>query len=264
MSIFQKWASMTLVKRIIIGLLVGTVLAFVFPNGNTLLELPGVLFVGALKAIAPILVFFLVINAISQHKSGNQKQMKSIVFLYLFGTLSASVVAVSLSFLFPVTLTLGESAGAITPPSGVGAVIQNLFLNMVDNPVHAISSANYIGILTWALIFGAALKHSHDTTKQTFANIADAVSQVVRWVIELAPFGIMAIVYLNISHNGIAAFAEYIDLLLLLVGSMIIVALVVNPLIAYVLLRKNPYPLIFRSLKVSGITAFFTRSSAGF
>ena len=262
MGILKKWSSITLVQRIIIGLVVGTVLAFLLPGGNALIELPGTLFVGALKAIAPVLVFFLVINAISQHKSGNKKQMKSIIFLYLLGTLSAAVVAVILSFMFPVTLTLAQSSIDTTPPSGIGAVIGNLFLNVVDNPVHALATANYIGILAWALIFGIALKNSAETTKQTFANIADAVSQVVRWIIEFAPFGIMAIVYLNISHNGIAAFSEYVDLLILLVGAMLIVALGVNPLIAFIVLKKNPYPLILRSLKVSGITAFFTRSSA--
>lgn len=256
-----KWNNISLVKRIIMGLILGTILALVVPSA-TPIALLGSLFVGALKAIAPVLVFFLVMAALCQHKEGKKTNMKSIVALYLLGTLIAGMVAVIASFMFPIKLTLVAGAEGVTPPGGVGEVLQTLLMNVVSNPVSSLANANYIGILTWALVFGLALKNSSDSTKQVIINISDAVSQAVRWIINLAPFGIMGLVFDTIATAGIESLFSYGQLIVLLVGCMAFVALVVNPILTFIAIRKNPYPLVFKCLKESGITAFFTRSSA--
>lgn len=261
-ELIKKWNDISLVKRIIVGLIIGITLAITLPTQLAPIAILGSLFVGALKAIAPILVFFLVMSAICQHKEGQKTNMKSIIFLYLLGTFLAGVVAVIASFLFPVTLKLAASAEGVTPPGGVGEVLKALLMNVVDNPVNALANANYIGILSWALILGLALKHSKESTKQIISSISDAVSQVVKWVINLAPFGIMGLVFDTISTSGIESLLKYGQLIVLLVGSMAFVALVVNPIITFINIRKNPYPLVFKCLKDSGLTAFFTRSSA--
>ncbi len=223
----------------------------------------GDLFVGALKGVAPILVFFLVMSSLAQHKKGAKTNMGTVIALYLIGTFSAAVVAVLASFMFPVTLTLTDiAAEAAAPPDGVGTVIKTLLLNVVQNPISSLSTANYIGILAWAVVFGLALKHSSDTTKTMLNNFADAVSQAVRWVISFAPFGILGLVYTTVSTSGLGIFTDYGKLLLVLVGCMAVVALVVNPIIVFLNIRQNPYPLVFKCLKDSFITAFFTRSSA--
>lgn len=260
-TLATKWNNISLVKRIIMGLILGTVLALVVPSA-TPVALLGSLFVGALKAIAPILVFFLVMAALCQHKEGKKTNMKSIVGLYLLGTLIAGMVAVIASFMFPIKLTLVAGAEGVTPPGGVGEVLQTLLMNVVSNPVSSLANANYIGILTWALVFGLALKNSSDSTKQVIINISDAVSQAVRWIINLAPFGIMGLVFDTIATAGIESLFSYGQLIVLLVGCMAFVALVVNPILTFIAIRKNPYPLVFKCLKESGITAFFTRSSA--
>ncbi len=262
-ELLSKWNGLSLVKRIIIGLIVGIILALVAPQGAKPVAIFGSLFVGALKSVAPILVFFLVMSAISQHKSGQKTNMKSVVTLYLVGTFAAGLVAVVGSFLFPVTIKLAEGAGnSVTPPGGVVEVLKALLLNVVDNPVKALSNANYIGILSWALLLGLALKNAPATTKTMVANFSDALSQVVRWVISLAPLGIMGLVFATVSENGIASMVDYGRLLALLLGCMFSMALIINPLIAFIMMRQNPYPLVFKCLKQSGITAFFTRSSA--
>ena len=261
-ELIKKWNDISLVKRIIVGLIIGITLAITLPTQLAPIAILGSLFVGALKAIAPILVFFLVMSAICQHKEGQKTNMKSIIFLYLLGTFLAGAVAVIASFLFPVTLKLAASAEGVTPPGGVGEVLKALLMNVVDNPVNALANANYIGILSWALILGLALKHSKESTKQIISSISDAVSQVVKWVINLAPFGIMGLVFDTISTSGIESLLKYGQLIILLVGSMAFVALIVNPIITFIGIRKNPYPLVFKCLKDSGITAFFTRSSA--
>jgi len=261
-KILQKWNNLSLVKRIITGLVVGVILAVALPDLANPIAIFGSLFVGALKAVAPILVFFLVMSAISQHKAGQKSNMKSIVSLYLFGTFMAGLVAVLGSFLFPVSIKLGQGAGNVSPPSGVVEVLKNLLLNIVDNPINALANANYIGILAWALILGIALKSASSSTKTLINNFSDALSQAVRWVINLAPFGIMGLVFDTIATNGIGTLLGYGKLLALLVGCMAFVALVVNPAIAFFMIRQNPYPLVFKCLKQSGITAFFTRSSA--
>ncbi|MCD4714535.1 MAG: serine/threonine transporter SstT [Clostridiales bacterium] len=258
----SKWNQLSLVKRIVIGLMIGIIMAVTIPEQAKPVVILGSLFVGALKAVAPMLVFFLVMSAISQHKSGHKTNMKSIVFLYLMGTFLAGLVAVLASFMFPVTLQLVEGATGVTPPEGVIEVLRTLLMNVVDNPINALANANYIGILAWALVLGLALKNAPASTKVMITNFSDALSQVVRWVINLAPLGIMGLVFDAVSTNGLESFREYGQLLLVLVGCMAFMALVVNPLITFIYIRQNPYPLVFKCLRESGVTAFFTRSSA--
>lgn len=260
-DLLSKWNSISLVKRIIVGMFIGAILGIVVPKWEGI-GILGSLFVGALKAVAPLLVFFLVIAAISQHKSGHKTNMKNIIVLYLIGTFSAALVAVLASFIFPIELVLAEGATDVTAPGGIAEVLKTLLMNIVDNPVNALVSANYIGILTWAIIFGFALRNSSEGTKSLLVNISEAVSQAVRWVISFAPFGILGLVYSTVSTNGLGVFADYGKLLLVLVGCMFFVALVVNPIIVWTQTRTNPYPLVFRTLKDSGLYAFFTRSSA--
>ena len=260
-EILKKWNDISLVKRIICGLAVGILLGVAAPQ-LTALSLLGDLFVGALKAVAPLLVLFLVMGALSNHKEGKQTNMKSIIGLYLLGTFLAGCVAVVASFLFPISLTLAESASDVAPPGGIGEVLHTLMMNLVSNPISALANANYIGILAWAVLLGIALRKASDGTKRAIGNVADAISQIVRWIINCAPFGVMGLVFTTISEQGIDALLSYGKLILLLVGSMAFVAFIVNPIIAFIGIRKNPYPLVLKCLKDSGITAFFTRSSA--
>ena len=261
-KLIEKWNNISLVKRIIAGLVLGVIIALTIPDFGAPISILGSLFVGALKAIAPLLVFFLVMAALSQYKEGKKTNMKSVIVLYLLGTLSAGVVGVIGSFLFPVELILTKGMENLTPPSGVGEVLNNLLMSIVSNPVNALSNANYIGILFWAVILGLALKNANEGTKKVIVNISDAISQVVRWIINLAPFGIMGLVFDSISTQGIESLLKYGQLILVLVGCMAFVALVVNPIITFIGTRKNPYPLVLKCLKDSGLTAFFTRSSA--
>ena len=261
-KLLNTWNQMSLVKRIFIGLVIGIILALLVPEQAKIVIIFGSLFVGALKAIAPILVFFLVMSAISQHRSGHQTNMKSIIVLYLLGTFLAGLIAVIASFMFPVTLTLATGVENVTAPGGVVEVLKALLLNVVDNPVKALFNANYIGILSWAVLLGFALKNAPDTTKVMITNFSDALTQMVRWVIDFAPLGIMGLVFDTIATSGIDALLSYGKLLAVLLGCMIFMAVVINPIIVYVNIRQNPYPLVFKCLKESGITAFFTRSSA--
>ncbi|MFP7478291.1 serine/threonine transporter SstT [Terribacillus saccharophilus] len=259
----KLWNRLSLVQQIIIGLIVGIILGVTIPDAAQPVTLLGTLFVGALKAIAPVLVLFLVMAAIAQHKKGQQTNMKSIIVLYLVGTFAAAVVAVAASFIFPLSLSLADRPeDAAAAPGGIAEVLQTLLLNIVDNPVNAIVNANYIGILAWAILFGLALRNTSDTTKSVISNLSDAVSKVVTWVIKFAPLGILGLVFTSISENGLSSLASYGQLLALLLGCMVFVALVVNPIIVYMLVRQNPYPLVLTCLKESGVTAFFTRSSA--
>ena len=261
-QLLSKWNKLSLVKRILVGMVIGILLAIALPNEAKFITIFGTLFVGALKAVAPILVFFLVMSAISQHKSGHKTNMKSIIVLYLLGTFLASVVGVVASFLFPVTLTLQSGVDSITPPGGVVEVLRTLLLNVVDNPVRAIVNANYIGVLSWAAILGFMLRHAADSTKTMLTNVSDALSHVVRVIINFAPIGIMGLVFESIASSGLEALLGYGKLSLVLLGGMFFVALVVNPIIVFMKIKQNPYPLVFKCLKVSGLTAFFTRSSA--
>lgn len=258
----KKWNDTSLILRIVIGLVIGIILALTVSQA-TAISILGNLFVGALKAIAPILVFFLVMSSLAQATNGIGKRFRTVIFLYMLSTLLASIVAVFASFAFPVTLKLTEAATDTAPPSGIGEVFSNLLNNAVANPVAALINANYIGILTWAIIFGLALKNiASDHTKDAMKDISEVVSQAVRWIINLAPFGILGLVFTTVSENGLSIFSDYGKLLLLLVGCMLAVALIVDPLIAAICLHRNPYPLVFRCFKESGVTAFFTRSSA--
>lgn len=261
-NLLHAWNQISLVKQIIIGLIVGIVLALVVPEQVSGITIFGDLFVGALKGVAPVLVFFLVMAAISGHKSGQKTNMKSIIILYLVGTFLAGTLAVFASFIFRIDLILTESTGDITPPSGISEVLLNLVSNIVKNPVDALLNANYIGILTWAILLGIALRHAGETTKTFLFDVAEAVSQVVRWVIKFAPLGVMGLVFNAIATSGIQTLFSYGKLIFLLVGTMLVDALVVNPIIVYLNTRQNPYPLVLKCLKDSGITAFFTRSSA--
>lgn len=261
-NIMLKWNQISLVKRILVGMIVGILLAVTIPDATKWVSIFGSLFVGALKAVAPILVLFLVMSAVSKHKSGKQTNMKQILVLYGIGTFLAGVIGVVASFLFPVTLTLSTGAQEVAPPSGILEVLKSLLFNIVDNPVNALLNANYIGILTWAILLGFVLKNAADSTKTMISNFSDAMTHIVKWVIDLAPFGIMGLVYDAIATNGLSALKDYGQLLMLLLGCMFFVALVINPIITFVFTRQNPYPLVLRTLRESGITAFFTRSSA--
>lgn len=261
-NLLNKWNNLSLVKRILIGLFVGIILALTLPEIASPVSVLGTLFVSGLKAIAPILVFFLIISAISQHKVGQQTNMKSIILLYLLVTFIAGILAVIVSFMFPVTLTLVAGVENMSPPVGVVEVLKGLLLNIFDNPVKALYNANYIGILAWGVLLGIALRNAPESTKTMLTNVSDAVSQIVKWVINLAPLGIMGLVFDSIVANGLESLLSYGKLLIVLIGCMLIVALVVNPIIVYFNIRQNPYPLVFKSIKESGITAFFTRSSA--
>jgi len=260
-TIILKWNRVSLVKRILAGIIAGIILALIVP-GATGISLFGTLFVSALKAVAPVLVLFLVMSAISNHTKGRQTNMKSILVLYGISTFLAGLVAVIASFIFPVSLSLVTGSTDLTPPEGIVEVLKTLLLQVVDNPVNALLKANYIGILAWAILLGLALRTAKEGTKNLLTNVSDAVSQIVKWVIQFAPFGIMGLVFDSITANGLASLLDYGKLLLLLVGCMLLIALVVNPLIVYAKLRKNPYPLVLTCLRESGITAFFTRSSA--
>lgn len=261
-KVVDKYNTSSLILRIIIGLVVGTILGLVVP-GAAWIGTFGDLFVGALKAIAPILVFVLVLSALAQGTSRLDSRFGLVIWLYMLTTFLASVAAVAASFLFPIKITLTEAASADTIPQGIGEVMHNLLMNCVANPVGALVDANYIGILFWAIVLGFAMKRlASDNTKVFLQNTSDAVSQCVRWIINLAPFGIMGLVFTNVSTNGLAIFTEYGQLLLLLVGTMLFVALVIDPFVAFLTLHRNPYPLVWRCLKNSGLTAFFTRSSA--
>jgi len=261
-NLLNTWNKISLVKQIIIGLVIGIILALTVPTHVSGITIFGDLFVGALKGVAPVLVFFLVMSAIANHKSGQKTNMKHVIILYLVGTFLAGTLAVVASFIFPVELVLAEGATDIAPPSGIAEVLLNLLNNLVKNPVDAILNANYIGILAWSILLGIALRGATDGLKEGLANIAEAVSQVVRWVIKFAPLGVMGLVFNAISTTGVSAFGNYIQLIVVLVGCMAVDALVINPIIVFANTRQNPYPLVLKCLKDSGITAFFTRSSA--
>lgn len=262
MKLVKAYNSVSLIVRILCGLVIGAVLGLLFDNLEVI-SLLGTIFVGALKAVAPVLVFVLVISALAQGNDKLDRRFGLVITLYMASTFLASFVAVVGSYFFPQTIMLSEAAEADTVPTGVGEVLSNLLVNMVGNPIGAIVDGKYIGILFWAVILGLAAKRvASDTTKKTMEDIANIVSMAVRWIINLAPFGIMGLVYDNVSTNGLAIFTDYGKLLALLVGCMLVVALVIDPLLAAIVLHTNPYPLVFRCLRESGVTAFFTRSSA--
>ena len=260
--VFRTINKVSLIKQIIVGLIIGIVLAVVVPNIAIELSLFGTLFVGALKGIAPILVFTLVMSAISKHRQGQRTGMARVIILYLLGTFLAAVAAVVVSTYFPTTLHLAASATDTKPPEGIAQVLTTLLKNIVDNPVHALLDANYIGILGWSLVFGAALRKASVDTKEVLDTCAGAVTKVVGWIIRFAPLGIMGLVAESIAKNGLGELLGYIQLLIILLGTMLFVAFIINPILVALFIRRNPYPLVFKCIRESGITAFFTRSSA--
>ena len=259
--IILTWKKNNLIKRISLGIFCGALLAILFPKASAF-GLLGEIFVGGLKAIAPLLVFSLVSNALSQQKKGQQSNMRTVIVLYLLGTFAAAIVAVLASFIFPISIDLTETKQTIASPDGIGQVLSNLLLKLVDNPINALVSANYTGVLSWAVIFGIAMREASQHSKELLQTLADITSKIVEWIINLAPFGILGLVYTTISSRGLQALQNYGLLLLFLIATMLFVALIINPLIAFGMLRRNPYPLVWRCLRVSGVTAFFTRSSA--
>ena len=261
-SIAAKYNSISLILRIATGLVLGAVLALALPQASFIAEF-GNLFVGALKAIAPVLVFVIVTSALAQGSSKLDRRFGTVIWLYMLTTFLAAALSVITSRLFPQNIVLAEAAEADVIPQGLGEVMHTLLSNIVANPFASLISGNYIGILMWACLFGLAMKNiASDSTKVFLANTADAISQIVRWIINLAPFGIMGLVYSNVTTNGLAIFTQYGKLLALLVGTMLLMSMVVAPIIVAVYLHCNPYPLVLRCLKESGVTAFFTRSSA--
>ena len=259
--IILTWKKTNLIKRISLGILCGALLAVLFPQASAI-GLLGEIFVGGLKAIAPLLVFALVANALSQQKKGEKSNMKTVIILYLLGTFAAALVAVLIGFVFPLEIDLADAKQSLSPPDGIGQVLSNLLLKLVDNPLNALISANYIGVLSWAVVFGIAMREASHHSKDLLRTSAEVTSKIVEWIINLAPFGILGLVYTTISGKGFQALQSYGLLLLVLIATMLIVALIINPLIVFAMLRKNPYPLVWRCLRVSGVTAFFTRSSA--
>jgi serine/threonine transporter len=261
-SLFQRYMNGSLVLQIIIGIVCGIAIASFSPSTAQSAGLLGNLFVKALKAIAPLLVFVLVMASIANHKQNEQTFIKPVLVLYLLGTLLAALTAVLASFAFPTSLSLVTSEVSQAAPKGVSEVLTALLYNMVDNPVNALVNGNYIGILTWAVGLGLGLRHASEATKALLQNMADSVTTVVGFVIKLAPFGIFGLVANTIATTGFEALLGYSHLLTVLIGAMLFIALVTNPLLVFLATKKNPYPLVFKCLKESGITAFFTRSSA--
>ena len=258
----EKIKNLSLINKILIGMILGGILGILLPK-FTFISIMGNLFVGALKAIAPLLVFFLVISAIANRKGNGSTNMRNIILLYLVATFAASATGVIASFIFPVHIQLSNvDTSSITPPGNIYEVIQQLLLKIVDNPVAALASANYIGILSWAVIFGIALKGANSHIKDLLETLAEATSLALKWIIHLAPLGIMGLVFKSVSESGLNIFTDYLQLLAVLIGSMAFVALILNPIIVFLMIKENPYPLVFKCLKESGLTAFFARSSA--
>ena len=261
-KIGKKYRETALIKLIAAGLVIGIIIALAAPQAVPAVAVLGDLFVRALKGIAPVLVFVLVMNALAQKNSDASAAMKPIVRLYVFATFCASLVAVAFSFAFPTVLHLQVADAQLAPPSGIIEVLHNLILSVVDNPIHALANANYIGILGWACLAGIALHAASDTTKGMLNDFAKTVTKIVQWVIRFAPFGIMGLVANAIGTNGLGALLGYIQILGVLLAAFFTVALVMNPLIVYLHIHRNPYPLVWTTLKESGLYAFFTRSSA--
>jgi len=261
-SLFNRLMGVSLVTQIVIGLVAGILLALLLPDVAQSTGFIGKVFVSALKAVAPILVFVLVMASIASHKHGQETHIRPILFLYLLGTFAAAVVAVIASTLFPSTLVLATHDVAVSAPGGIGEVLQSLLLSVVDNPVSALMNANFIGILAWAIGMGIAIRHASETTRTVLADLSNGVTLIVRMVIRFAPLGIFGLVASTLATSGFGALLGYAHLLLVLLGSMLFVALVINPAIVFWKLRRNPYPLVLMCLRESGITAFFTRSSA--
>ncbi len=260
-NVWEKWTGISLVKRIVVGLIIGVILALTVPGASGIGVL-GNVFVGALKGIAPLLVFFLVMSALSNAGKSHGGVIRTVIILYMFSTVLAAVVAVFASMIFPVQMALTDAAVDAAAPDGIVAVLSTLLMNVVQNPVSSLVDANYVGILSWAVLLGVAFRSASEGTKKTLGDISTAISKVVVVIINLAPLGVLGLVYTSVTTSGLEAFTVYGKLLILLVGCMLFIYFVTNPILVYWCIRKNPYPLIFKCLKESAITAFFTRSSA--
>ena len=260
-NIIKKWTESSLILRILLGLIIGVVLGLAVPQYK-MIGVFGEAFVSALKAIAPLLVFALVSSALSRAVEGIGDRFKTVIVLYILSTFLSAMIAVTVSMLFPINITLSQ-ASSVSAPSGFGEIINNLIMSVFTNPLYSLSQGDYLGILFWAIILGIALKKiGTENTKVFLSDFADALTMVVKGIIQFAPLGVMSIVFSVVSKNGIGVFVQYAELIALLVGSILLVALIANPVIVSLILRRNPYPLVFTCLRGSGITAFFTRSSA--
>ncbi|GLS90897.1 serine/threonine transporter SstT [Psychromonas marina] len=261
-TLFQRYLNGSLVLQIVIGIFAGILLASFAPETALSLSFFGSLFVSALKAVAPILVFVLVASSIANQQKGTHTNLKPVIHLYLIGTLLAATTAVLVSVLFPTTLVLTATDIQATPPEGILEVLNTLLFKIVDNPVNALVTANFIGILAWGIGLGFALQHANNSTKKALHDVSNAITKIVHMVIRFAPIGIFGLVAQTVAETGFSALLGYSHLLLVLIGCMVLIALVVNPALVYLKLRTNPYPLVFQCLRESGVTAFFTRSSA--
>ncbi|AMD17314.1 serine/threonine protein kinase [Methanobrevibacter sp. YE315] len=262
-NIIEKWTQTSLILKIVIGIIIGTILGIFLPKLSAI-GLLGTLFVSALKAIAPILVFVLVTSAISKAKTGIGSRFKTVIYLYFFSTFFAALVAIIGSYLFPVSIPLSNVASAsVAAPEGLYEIISNMLLKIFENPLHSLVEGDYLSILFWSIVIGAALNSvANDTTKDVLSDIADAITKVVWSIIQFAPIGILGLVFTSVSQSGIGIFTQYGELILLLVGCIAFVMFIVNPMLTFITLKRNPYPLVFTCLKESGLTAFFSRSSA--
>ena len=261
-TLMQKIMSGNLVLQIAVGILLGVLLYLLSPSAAQTAMVLGNLFVSALRAVAPILVFVLVASAIANQDTAGQADLRPIVVFYLIGTFLAAFLAVMMSTLFPTTLALQVTDVALDPPQGIGEVLGQLVSKIVDNPVNALISSNFIGILVWGVALGVGLRHAADTTKAVFSDVAEIIIKIVRVVIRFAPIGILGLVAGNLAESGLATLAGYARILTVLISAMLIMALIMNPLLVWVRTRRNPYPIVLTALRESGITAFFTRSSA--
>lgn len=264
LSIIKKLLAGNLVLQIIIGIIAGMILALISPSAANAVGLLGGLFVNALKAVAPVLVFVLVAASIANQKKNTSSHIRPVLVLYLLSTFLAALVAVLASFIFPthLTLTQATTTAATHAPEGITEILKALLIKVVDNPIKALATGNFIGILVWAVGLGVAFHHASESTKHVLTDISHGVSSIVRFVIKFAPLGIFGLVASTLAHTGFAALKDYSHLIFVLIGSMIVVALVLNPIIVFATIKKNPYPLVFQCLRESGVTAFFTRSSA--
>ncbi|QIG07242.1 serine/threonine transporter SstT [Proteus sp. ZN5] len=260
--VFSLFFKGSLVKQILVGLVAGILLAWLAPEAAKMMSLLGTLFISALKAVAPILVWVLVMASIANHRQGQKSNIRPVLILYLLATFFAALTAVVASFMFPSVLTLVVNESQLSPPENIAEVLKGVLINVVANPVDALINGNYMGILAWSIGLGLALRHASDTTKALTQDLADAVTNLVRVVIRLAPIGIFGLVSSTIATTGFEVLAGYLQVLVVLIGCMLFVALVVNPLIVFWKIRSNPYPLVWACLRESGVTAFFTRSSA--
>ena len=263
-SLLQFINRFSLVQQILVGLLLGVIVGFLFPDNIAhSVGIIGSFFIGALKAIAPVLIFILIIAAISNYQTQDSSgTMKKVILLYVFGTFFAAVVAVSISFIYPITVPLDVGTTEARGPADITEVLHTLFMNMVDNPINALVSANYIGLISWGILFGFTLRKSNEATRNLFQDLAKLVTNVIKKVILIAPLGVFGLVSVTIAETGFEGIKSYLQLVVVLLIAMAIVALIVNPVLVYIMTRKNPYPLVFTCIKESGLTAFFTRSSA--